>query len=106
VALGPDPIAQSPLFNKFRPGQRLVIAEVRDTGIGIRPSDLPRLFDPFFTTKPVGVGTGLGLSIVKKIVDLHEGVVDCRNAPGGGVIVTLAFRAEGNKHEQEEDPHC
>jgi PAS domain S-box-containing protein len=90
----------------LRPGEHLVLAEIQDTGPGIPEEHLGRIFDPFFTTKPVGVGTGLGLSIVKKIVDLHEGVVDCRNAPEGGVIVTLAFRAEGNKHEQEEDPHC
>ena len=78
----------------FRPGDELVLAEVQDTGPGIAHEHLHRIFDPFFTTKPVGIGTGLGLSIVKKIVDLHEGVVECRNAPEGGAVVTLAFPAQ------------
>ncbi|MDO8679413.1 MAG: histidine kinase dimerization/phospho-acceptor domain-containing protein, partial [Acidobacteriota bacterium] len=39
-----------------------VVAEVSDTGAGIRPEHLARIYDPFFTTKPMGQGTGLGLS--------------------------------------------
>ena len=78
---------------QFRPGERLVLAQIQDTGPGIACEHLERIFDPFFTTKPVGTGTGLGLSIVKKIMDLHGGVVEIRNAPEGGAVVTLAFRA-------------
>jgi PAS domain S-box-containing protein len=82
-----------PIASHFAPDERLVVAEIRDTGPGIAPAHLARIFDPFFTTKPVGKGTGLGLSIVKKIVDLHDGSVEVRNATEGGVVVTLAFRA-------------
>jgi signal transduction histidine kinase len=63
------------------------------SGPGIAPEHLERVLDPFFTTKPVGVGTGPGLSIVKKIIDLHEGTVEIQNAPEGGAVITLAFRA-------------
>jgi PAS domain S-box-containing protein len=84
-------------FPHFRPGDQLVIAEVRDTGKGIHEDLLPKVFDPFFTTKPVGVGTGLGLSVVKKIIDLHGGAIDIRNGPLGGVVVTLMLRAEPDK---------
>lgn len=82
-----------PLLRKFKPGQWLIVAEVRDTGSGIRETDLPRVFDPFFTTKPVGVGTGLGLSMAKMIIDRHGGVIEIRNAPGGGVLVTIVLAA-------------
>ena len=78
----------------FKPGERVVIAQVQDTGTGIAPANLPKVFDPFFTTKPVGVGTGLGLSVVKKIMDLHGGAIDIQNAAPDGVVVTLVLRAE------------
>jgi signal transduction histidine kinase len=85
------------IAGKFGSGVRLVVVQIRDTGPGIAPELLPRIFDPFFTTKPVGKGTGLGLSVVKKIVDLHQGALEVGNAPQGGVLATLAFRAEGKR---------
>ena len=79
---------------QFHRGDRVVIAEVQDTGAGIAPEHLPRIFDPFFTTKPVGLGVGLGLSVAKKIVDLHCGAIGIKNASGGGVLATVVLRAE------------
>ena len=35
---------------------------VSDTGIGIRPEDLPKIFQPLFTTKAKGIGLGLALA--------------------------------------------
>jgi signal transduction histidine kinase len=88
-----DPASVPPFFRKFKPGQKLIVVEVKDTGTGIKETDLPRVFDPFFTTKPVGVGTGLGLSMAKMIIDRHGGVIALNNAPGGGVLVTIALIA-------------
>jgi PAS domain S-box-containing protein len=91
--LGEDLHLNGSVAGQFRLGERLVVAEVQDTGSGIPKQHLVRVYDPFFTTKPVGEGTGLGLFIVKKIIDLHEGALEIRNVPEGGVVVTLAFRA-------------
>ena len=91
--LGEDVAVSETAARPFHHGDRVVMAQVQDTGTGISDANLPKVFDPFFTTKPVGVGTGLGLSVVKKIVDLHSGGIDIQNAAPGGVVVTLLFHA-------------
>ena len=68
--------------------------QVHDTGPGIPEALLPKVFDPFFTTKPVGHGTGMGLAVAKKIMDLHGATIDIRNAPQGGVRVTMILKVE------------
>ena len=69
------------------------IAEVSDTGSGIRPEHLARIYDPFFTTKATGQGTGLGLSISYGIVREHDGAMHCDSIPGQGTRFTLRFKA-------------
>ncbi len=74
-------------------GMRAVL-EVRDTGSGIRPEDLPRIFDPYFTTK--GGGTGLGLSTAHKIMEAHGGSVSAVSDPGSGATFRLCLPLPGS----------
>jgi len=69
--------------------------EVRDTGVGIAPAELPRIFERFFrgssANEARSSGSGLGLSIVKSIVDMHGGriAVESRLGDGTTFVVTL-----------------
>ncbi len=79
VELEPDP-----------EGARIV---VRDTGVGIDASELPRIFDRFYrgtmANEARGSGSGLGLAIVKSIVDLHAGRISVDSRLGSGTTFTL-----------------
>lgn len=66
---------------------------IRDTGIGMRPEDLPHLFDRFFQaddSRSHG-GFGLGLALVKRILDLHEWMIDVQSTEGKGTTFTISF---------------
>lgn len=72
-----------------------ICLEIRDTGIGIAPEDMPHIFARFYRGEMVRQtkihGTGLGLSIVKEIVDFHRGEieVDSKIDVGSSFIVRL-----------------
>jgi signal transduction histidine kinase len=70
---------------------RQIAIEVRDTGSGIKPEDLPRVFDIGFTTKPGKRGAGIGLALTKRFVEeAHHGSIQIsNNAAGSGVTVTI-----------------
>jgi CheY-like chemotaxis protein/anti-sigma regulatory factor (Ser/Thr protein kinase) len=68
---------------------------VKDTGIGIKEEDIPKLFnvDSKFTSEGTAgeKGSGLGLSLVKEIVDKHGGTISVKSEHGAGTefIFTL-----------------
>lgn len=72
-----------------------VVVEVDDEGPGLSAADQSRMFAPFQRLSPTPTGnessSGLGLYIVKKIVDLHDGVIEVDSAPGEGSTFRLRF---------------
>lgn len=66
---------------------------VRDTGIGIAPDDLNHVFDRFYRVdKALSTrGFGLGLSIVRRVVELHGGVVHVESQIGAGTVFRMTF---------------
>jgi signal transduction histidine kinase len=63
--------------------------QVRDTGSGIPPDQLPQIFELLYTTK--AEGTGLGLYIVQEIVAAHGGQVTVDSQVGQGTTFTLTL---------------
>ena len=77
-------------------GQAAYVITVRDDGIGMGESFLPKLFEPYAQEKRHGyasVGTGLGLSIVKRLVSLMDGTITVESRLGKGTtfVVRLCF---------------
>lgn len=83
------------ISTRNEPGGRIV-AEVRDTGVGIDPSFIGRIFDAFEQGSPEITrhfgGLGLGLAIAKALVDAHSGTIQAESNPqigGAAFAVTL-----------------
>ncbi|MCS7192042.1 MAG: PAS domain S-box protein [Armatimonadetes bacterium] len=62
---------------------------VEDTGVGIKPEELPKIFKPFHTTK--SNGSGLGLAICKKIIDEHRGQIEVSSVFGEGTTFIISL---------------
>jgi heavy metal sensor kinase len=63
-----------------------LVIEVKDTGIGISPGDLPRIFERFYRCDQSRSfeGIGLGLSLARAIVRAHGGDIMADSEPKAG----------------------
>jgi signal transduction histidine kinase/CheY-like chemotaxis protein len=82
-----------------------IIVSVIDTGLGISPSDQPKVFERFkqvgdtLTDKPKG--TGLGLPICKEIVEHHAGHIWVESAIGKGSTFSFSLPLQAGAPVQE-----
>ncbi|MFC5459931.1 PAS domain-containing sensor histidine kinase [Massilia niabensis] len=83
-------IAYSPTNANIALGGRLAASglelSVRDHGPGVPPGERERVFDKFYRgSNAAGLpGSGLGLYMARSIVEVHGGVLNLVNPPGGG----------------------
>jgi signal transduction histidine kinase len=98
-------------------GQGLLRLQVTDTGVGIRPEDLPRLFTPFGqleeATTRTHAGTGLGLVIARSMAKLLGGRIEVASRHGTGSTFTVLLPLQDrevplpecvDQAHREEDP--
>jgi signal transduction histidine kinase len=72
-----------------------IVFQVRDSGCGIAPEDLPHVFDRFYRadrsrTRGSG-GAGLGLAITRQIVVAHGGLIWAESELGHGTTFSIAL---------------
>ena len=66
-----------------------VCLDIIDNGLGMDERTRSRMFKAFFSTKTGG--SGLGLPTVRKIVEAHQGTIQCDSEPGQGTRFGLSF---------------
>ena len=75
--------------------KKLVFISVADTGIGMSDQDIPKALSSFGQVdnklSRKYEGTGLGLPLTKKLIELMNGKLDIKSAPGKGTTVTIEF---------------
>ncbi|VXD23664.1 Adenylate/Guanylate Cyclase [Planktothrix serta PCC 8927] len=75
--------------------------QVADTGIGIKPEQIPYLFERFRQAEGSAnrsyEGSGLGLALVKELVELHKGQISVESIYGKGTTFTVWLQ-QGTAH--------
>jgi signal transduction histidine kinase len=66
--------------------EKQVMITIKDTGVGIRHEDLPKIWNRLYRGDESRSqrGLGIGLSFVKSIVEVHGGYVDVSSEPVHG----------------------
>jgi signal transduction histidine kinase/CheY-like chemotaxis protein/HPt (histidine-containing phosphotransfer) domain-containing protein len=88
-------------------GDKLLF-EVKDTGIGIRKEDMPKLFKAYeqadkHRNRSI-TGTGLGLAISKTFAEMMKGKIMVESEYGEGTVFTLMIPlTPGNKENVKSD---
>jgi heavy metal sensor kinase len=76
------------------------VTEIRDTGVGISPTDITHIFERFYradeSRSRQSGGTGLGLSIAKWIAEAHQGEILVVSKLGEGSIFRVQIPLSEN----------
>lgn len=77
--------------------------EIRDTGIGIAPSEIPKIFDRFYRVRQStddSSGAGLGLTIVQQLLLHCGGSISVKSKLGEGSTFNVLLPVYRNPSEQ------
>jgi signal transduction histidine kinase/ligand-binding sensor domain-containing protein/DNA-binding response OmpR family regulator len=84
---------------------KVVLIQVKDTGIGIQPENLDRVFERFFqehgSNSEYNEGSGIGLSIVREYAQVHGGEVLLESTPGLGTTFSIVIPYHESKQKSK-----
>jgi signal transduction histidine kinase len=85
-------------------GRDNVCVAVRDSGIGIAPTDLERIFEEFQQSDGTTGGTGLGLALARRFVELHGGRISVASEVGAGSTFSFTVPCSGEDADAAARP--
>jgi PAS domain S-box-containing protein len=88
----PQPVIE--IGSYLEKSKNMVVLFVKDNGIGIDPKYHHKLFGLFEKLDAKSEGTGIGLALIKRITEVHKGVI-CLDSEGEGKGTSFYFTLEG-----------
>ncbi|MCX6355763.1 MAG: PAS domain S-box protein [Candidatus Aureabacteria bacterium] len=86
-------------------GDNIIKVSIKDTGIGIKEEDMPKLFQRFSQVKRKAGGSGLGLAISKEIIEAHNGKIGAKSEFGKGTTLHFILPIKERRlHYEENNP--
>lgn len=75
-----------------------VVVSVKDTGVGIKQSDLAKVKTKFYKANHTRRGSGIGLAVADEIISMHGGTLSIDSEGEGlGTTVTITLPAKKDK---------
>lgn len=76
--------------------------EVKDSGVGVPPDQLPYIFDKYYQIgqQARSKGAGLGLAIAREIVEEHGGRISVESVPNHGTTFSIVLPAHPVESER------
>ncbi len=78
----------------------MIHVEVKDTGCGIKESDLPKIKTKFYKANHTRRGSGIGLAVADEIISAHGGKLEIQSREARGTKVTISLPPE-NRSERD-----
>jgi signal transduction histidine kinase len=105
VKFSPAGKIQVVLTTMEKDGKNNLITVVKDSGIGMSPSQLTNLFEAY-TQADSSIssrfgGTGLGMNITKQLIELMGGNITAKSELGSGTVIALTLPIQSNRRRKD-----